>query len=1140
MTTQIKITQLADIGSANIAVNTLLPVVNMAGVSTTQKTTLGNLANVVLSQTGGNYVPAALATIAYSVANAAQPNITSVGTLTDLEVANSITANGTAYLGNVSTTGVATITTLVVGSTADLGSVNNIIIEGGTNGQVLSTDGDGNLSWATVSGGGGNTGDIGFDNNVIYSNIGVVINNSDLTNGQTAGMSIPIQGDGNSVSLYNTYGNVTLLAGNIGNSQNVQTWSFGADGNMNIPGAIVGNGNLNLQPDFTNAGAYLDVFLSSGPDVHLVASQSANLILGKDNQSNVMTSWDGNVYIQSWDNNTNTQGGVWSFGGDGNLTLPGNTSSINYANGNPYGGGGSANTGNITFDGTTISGPSGSSDNYSVYIKPSGDFINALQIYPTADNDIHLFETTGNAITLGSYGESQVSVSGPNSPNANIIIQSNGNIWEFGDGVLQVPSNASQPGPGTIASANGYPTLLAYGNSGGFGIHGGPELDWMNANDPANNFSNNTVLRNTMFINGGGLYIGMNENGVANVPTAVWRFNPDGTTIFPTLDTQRGDNPSGTIQGQTLLFGDDSQEAIISTPDGTSNINSSQRLVINPGEGFDGGEGGDIYLWAGRGGPTNGSGGDVKIRGGQGMADGTGGYIRIEGGDSQANGYPGYIDITGGYGGNAEGGYVHLTGGTGATSGGPAVVTGGYGSNIGGDANIVGGYGGTNQGGNINITAGSSALGLPGYGNVNIGAGASTWKFNNDGNLVLPADAFNVKYANGQLVQLGSSGNISQISNGNSNVSVPTSNDNVYITTNNGSSKQWIFDTTGNLRAPGNIDIYGAINFPQQVSSINWSTYNIELSQYGRITTNVDFFANANTIGAQYLKGDGSNITNISVAKIANGASNVNIPTSNGNVVISANGTANWTLDTTGNLTIPGGGAVWTLGTGTSGLTANFADPYKVNLGLDYTTNIATLAGSNAVAITANTGINTKQWTFDTNGNLTIPGGLIGSGASPAPYISGFDSISSITLSASGNITGGNIIGNGGTLSNVAVKTSGSWTLASGVNTVNISVPLNGTYAIWVNGNIPNGIITYTATAVITNTNVPVLGSQYAWYYAVGNALVFTSIPDQFVGTVGSISNVNTYAGNTANVFTFGITNNSGNTAVVNYGYTKL
>jgi hypothetical protein len=143
-------------------------------------------------------------------------------------------------------------------------------------------------------------------------------------------------------------------------------------------------------------------------------------------------------------------------------------------------------------------------------------------------------------------------------------------------------------------------------------------------------------------------------------------------------------------------------------------------------------------------------------------------------------------------------------------------------------------------------------------------------------------------------------------------------------------------------------------------------------------------------------------------------------------------------------------------------------------------------------------------------------------------------------MSATGNISANNFIGNGGSLSNVATKVAGSWTLASGNNTVNISVPLNGTYSIWVNGNIPNGIITYTATAVVTNTNVPVLGDQYGWYYAVGNALVLTSIPNQFVGTSGSISTVNTYSGNTANVFTFGITNNSGTSQVVNYGYTII
>jgi len=144
------------------------------------------------------------------------------------------------------------------------------------------------------------------------------------------------------------------------------------------------------------------------------------------------------------------------------------------------------------------------------------------------------------------------------------------------------------------------------------------------------------------------------------------------------------------------------------------------------------------------------------------------------------------------------------------------------------------------------------------------------------------------------------------------------------------------------------------------------------------------------------------------------------------------------------------------------------------------------------------------------------------------------------TMSVTGNVSANNFIGNGNTLSNVATKTSGSWTLASGTNTVSVNVPLNGTYTIWVNGNIPNGIVTYTATAVVTNTNVPVLGEQYGWYYEAGNALVLTSIPNQFVGTQGAISNAAPYAGNTANVFTFGITNNSGNTAVVNYGYTKL
>jgi len=94
---------------------------------------------------------------------------------------------------------------------------------------------------------------------------------------------------------------------------------------------------------------------------------------------------------------------------------------------------------------------------------------------------------------------------------------------------------------------------------------------------------------------------------------------------------------------------------------------------------------------------------------------------------------------------------------------------------------------------------------------------------------------------------------------------------------------------------------------------------------------------------------------------------------------------------------------------------------------------------------------------------------------------------------------------------------------------------------MWVNGNIPNGIVTWNATVTLSNTNVPVVGAQYGWYYTAGNALVLTSIPDQIIGTNGSIvSTPTSYAPNTSNVFKFGITNNSGTNQIVNYSYIKL
>lgn len=140
-----------------------------------------------------------------------------------------------------------------------------------------------------------------------------------------------------------------------------------------------------------------------------------------------------------------------------------------------------------------------------------------------------------------------------------------------------------------------------------------------------------------------------------------------------------------------------------------------------------------------------------------------------------------------------------------------------------------------------------------------------------------------------------------------------------------------------------------------------------------------------------------------------------------------------------------------------------------------------------------------------------------------------------------GSVTASSFIGNGSQLSNVLTKVTGSWVLASGSNNVNFSLPGGGTYIMWVYGNIPNGIVMWNATVTNANTNVPVIGSQYGWYYSLGNAIVLNSIPDQIIGTNnGVIINPNGYGPNTSNIFRFVITNNSGTNQTIYWGYTRL
>ena len=118
---------------------------------------------------------------------------------------------------------------------------------------------------------------------------------------------------------------------------------------------------------------------------------------------------------------------------------------------------------------------------------------------------------------------------------------------------------------------------------------------------------------------------------------------------------------------------------------------------------------------------------------------------------------------------------------------------------------------------------------------------------------------------------------------------------------------------------------------------------------------------------------------------------------------------------------------------------------------------------------------------------------------------------------------------------------TGSWTVTPGTNNYSFTVDINNTYNLWALANIPNGIIVYNATVSVSNSNVPVIGVQYAWNYTGGGSpILFTSIPIQIIGTEGAISTASPAVGTTTNTFVFGIQNNTGSNVTVDYGYLKI
>jgi len=340
-------------------------------------------------------------------------------------------------------------------------------------------------------------------------------------------------------------------------------------------------------------------------------------------------------------------------------------------------------------------------------------------------------------------------------------------------------------------------------------------------------------------------------------------------------------------------------------------------------------------------------------------------------------------------------------------------------------------------------------------------------------------------------------------------------------TANLSSQAAWTFDTTGNVDTIQALGIKIPDGVPSNVAIINSTTGSWEANPRSNLATTggtgTGLIVNVAEVGGYAstieIATAGTGYTNGDLITVTSGSSNATFT-----IVIA--GRNSWrfgidgTLITPSNLVIgpgPGSGSsilqyndtLQIVGEGANsavifGWAANQSAPDSVaTIAMNYPSggegNVLIAAGNNATTV--------NYWLFDNSGNLTLPGNIISdtgdvisnnvfvtgsiqpaSFASPAPSMSGFDSISAA------NITANYFIGNGSQLTGI---TAGSNYGNSNVTSLLASL---GSNAISTTGNITggniSGNISITGNVTGTSTNVTLVAGSYNWTFNNAGNLV--------------------------------------------------
>jgi len=1030
----------------------------------------------------------------------------------------------------------------------DLGNANNVVMRGGLNGYVLTTDGTGNLTWEGTGVGTFRIQDISKTNPAVVTTINdnTVVTGIPLTIIGVSGMTqISTAGENSTNKFY-------------GVKLTNKTFSLYSD-----PGLANAVNSTGFTPATPNTGNIICSFYQAGTGVPGGANTqiqfqdtaglfggSANLTFNK-NTSNLALAGNANI------TNINVTSNIVANNFSGNIGLGNTAQAANFttvnansaisAAGNVTG----ANlrtTGIVSAGGTLTAGNvntlgSANVGNLSVTGVVRGNLIPATDIQQDLGNATNRWRSlylSGNTIYLGNTSIS----SDANGISSNTLTAENANISNtvyanFVSAIITADSS-SQPNISSVGTLNGLTVngLTQLGDVSNVRIGGGFP-DYTLVTDGLGNLSWSPVVLPDI-VAGSTNQIQYNINsGLA--ASANLTFNPTTSTLQSVTISATGSITGSNLNiGSNIIAGNNIRGAIISS---TGNITASSNI-----------QGSNLLATSSisTGGALTASSISVSTN------------ISVLG-NVLANNLNAASVVSAN--GNISGSNLNTAGRVSANGN----ITG---------ANLF-------TGGNVSAT-GTVIAQQVNSGNISVSGNITSNNLiiNNEISSTGNITSANYILGNGAFltgINLGNQSSLNQISNGTSNVSIPSLNG--AVTISSGATANVVTVTNTGLSVSGNVSVNGNSNLGNLSTSTFSASGNItgaNLLTSGRISAtgnaNVANLGVAGTISASgnatvnnlntgqisasgnltalnanlgnlvtanFFQGDGSLLTNLTVAagsSIINGNSNVSVA-ANGNVRTSVGGTANVQVITSTGIAV----------TGTHSATGNVTG---ANL---FTTGVVSasgnLSGNNiaaAAAISASgniSGLNiaaaggiTSSGAISTATNITATGNVTAGNIASVTNANFTGTISAVGIVSNANIVAANLnsTGNVSAVSNInaaGVSVSGNISAVGNVNANNVNsttlsasgniTALNANLGNAVTANFFLGNVRGNLFNGTTSINVPAANGNVA--VSVNNVSNVVVISQNTVTVTGVLSvtgnsNLSTINGSTANVTTVNAT----------------